>query len=55
MCIHSIPLYMVDFKKSHIMHKFYFFGELADILNAYTKIVQADPGLTGLRAYSAAI
>ena len=28
--------------------------ELADILNAYTKIVQADKSLTGLRAYSAA-
>ena len=28
--------------------------ELADILNAYTKIVQADNSLTGLRAYSAA-
>ena len=28
--------------------------ELADILNAYTKIVQADSSLTGLRAYSAA-
>ncbi|RMF80804.1 MAG: hydantoinase [Chloroflexi bacterium] len=28
--------------------------ELADILNAYTKIVEADPSLTGLRAYSAA-
>lgn len=28
--------------------------EVADILNAYTKIVQADPSLTGLRAYSAA-
>lgn len=28
--------------------------ELADILNAYTKIVEADPALTGLRAYSAA-
>lgn len=28
--------------------------ELADILNAYTKIVQNDDSLTGLRAYSAA-
>ena len=28
--------------------------ELADILNAYTKIVQKDNSLTGLRAYSAA-
>ena len=28
--------------------------ELADILNAYTKIVQQDDSLTGLRAYSAA-
>jgi len=28
--------------------------ELADLLNAYTKIVQADSSLTGLRAYSAA-
>lgn len=28
--------------------------ELADILNAYTKIVEADSTLTGLRAYSAA-
>ncbi|MDX1481178.1 MAG: dihydroorotase family protein [Woeseiaceae bacterium] len=28
--------------------------ELADILNAYTKLVQADGSLTGLRAYSAA-
>ena len=28
--------------------------ELADILNAYTRIVRADPSLTGLRAYSAA-
>lgn len=28
--------------------------EVADILNAYTKIVQADPSLSGLRAYSAA-
>ena len=28
--------------------------ELADILNAYTRIVQNDPGLTGLAAYSAA-
>ena len=28
--------------------------ELADILNAYTKIVQQDRSLTGLRAYSAA-
>ena len=28
--------------------------ELADILNAYTKIVQKDDSLTGLRAYSAA-
>ncbi len=28
--------------------------ELADILNAYTKIVQNDTSLTGLRAYSAA-
>jgi len=28
--------------------------ELADILNAYTKIVQNDKSLTGLRAYSAA-
>ena len=28
--------------------------ELADILNAYTKIVQKDGSLTGLRAYSAA-
>jgi allantoinase len=28
--------------------------ELADILNAYTRLVAADPALTGLRAYSAA-
>ena len=28
--------------------------EVADILNAYTRIAQADPTLTGLRAYSAA-
>lgn len=28
--------------------------EVADILNAYTKIVRQDPSLTGLRAYSAA-
>ena len=28
--------------------------EVADILNAYTKIVRNDPSLTGLRAYSAA-
>ena len=28
--------------------------EIADILNAYTRIVQQDPSLTGLRAYSAA-
>jgi allantoinase len=28
--------------------------EVADILNAYTKIVQQDPTLTGLNAYSAA-
>jgi allantoinase len=28
--------------------------ELADILNAYTRLVQADPSLKGLRAYSAA-
>ena len=28
--------------------------ELADILNAYTRLVQQDGGLTGLRAYSAA-
>lgn len=28
--------------------------EVADILNAYTKIVRADPSLSGLRAYSAA-
>jgi len=28
--------------------------EVADILNAYTRIVQPDPSLTGLRAYSAA-
>lgn len=28
--------------------------EVADILNAYTKLVQQDPSLTGLRAYSAA-
>jgi allantoinase len=28
--------------------------EVADILNAYTRIAQADPSLTGLRAYSAA-
>jgi len=28
--------------------------EVADILNAYTKIVQRDPSLTGLKAYSAA-
>ncbi|MDH5287361.1 MAG: dihydroorotase family protein [Betaproteobacteria bacterium] len=28
--------------------------ELADILNAYTKLVERDPTLTGLRAYSAA-
>ncbi len=28
--------------------------ELADILNAYTRIVRDDPSLTGLRAYSAA-
>lgn len=28
--------------------------EMADILNAYTKIVEADRSLTGLRAYSAA-
>ncbi len=28
--------------------------EVADILNAYTRLVQADPGLSGLRAYSAA-
>jgi allantoinase len=28
--------------------------EVADILNAYTRLVQRDPGLTGLRAYSAA-
>lgn len=31
-----------------------FHCELADILNAYTKIVADDPSLTGLRAYSAA-
>jgi allantoinase len=28
--------------------------EVADILNAYTRMVQRDPGLTGLSAYSAA-
>ena len=28
--------------------------EVADILNAYTRIVQGDPSLSGLRAYSAA-
>ncbi len=28
--------------------------EVADILNAYTRLVQRDPSLTGLRAYSAA-
>jgi allantoinase len=28
--------------------------EIADILNAYTRLVQQDPSLTGLRAYSAA-
>jgi allantoinase len=28
--------------------------EMADILNAYTKLVRADPSLDGLRAYSAA-
>src|SRR3989442_12879478 len=28
--------------------------EMADVLNAYTKLVQRDPTLTGLRAYSAA-
>ncbi len=28
--------------------------EVADILNAYTRLVRADPSLTGLRAYSAA-
>jgi allantoinase len=28
--------------------------EVADILNAYTRLVQQDPSLTGLRAYSAA-
>jgi allantoinase len=28
--------------------------EVADILTAYTRLVQRDPGLTGLRAYSAA-
>ena len=28
--------------------------EVADILNAYTRLVGRDPGLTGLRAYSAA-
>lgn len=28
--------------------------EVADILNAYTRIVQADPSLSGLKAYSAA-
>jgi len=28
--------------------------EIADILNAYTRIVQADPSLSGLKAYSAA-
>src|SRR5437899_6807594 len=28
--------------------------EMADILNAYTKLVQCDASLTGLRAYSAA-
>jgi allantoinase len=28
--------------------------EVADILNAYTRLVRQDPGLTGLRAYSAA-
>ena len=28
--------------------------EIADILNAYTRVVQQDPSLTGLRAYSAA-